>query len=143
MRRKTALSRPADYTLIPSVYTNMYITQGYGAVTQYTLAKIRSNSYITLKTCASLNLDFKQKQVKFPNYRYSFSIFYYKEWKESVNIAHWQNINSIVEYFLSLKFLSATEKKNPDKGVGSEGRPKHFLLLLYNLIYYVHHVYVM
>lgn len=111
MRRKTALSRPADYTLIPSVYTNMYITQGYGAVTQYTLAKIRSNSYITLKTCASLNLDFKQKQVKFPNYRYSFSIFYYKEWKESVNIAHWQNINSIVEYFLSLKFLSATEKK--------------------------------
>lgn len=112
----------------------MYITQGYGAVTQYTLAEIRSNSYIILKTCASLNLDFKQKQVKFPNYRYSFSIFFYNEQKESVNIAHWQNINSIVQHFLSLKFLSSTEK-NPDKGVGSKGRPKHFLLLLYDLIY--------
>lgn len=117
---------PADYTLIPSVYTNMYITQGYGTVTQYTLAKIRSYSYITLKTCASLNLDFKQKQVKFPNYRYSFSIFYYKEWKESVNIAHWQNINSIVEYFLSLKFLSATEKKKSWQGGREWGETKTF-----------------
>lgn len=93
--------KTADNILIPSVYTNMYryITQGYVVVTQYTImVKIRSNSYIILKTCASLNLDFKQKQVKIPNYRYFLQYIYFCTTyvqTESVNIAHRQNIKLI------------------------------------------------
>lgn len=62
------------------------------------LIKIRSNSYIILKTCVSLNLDFKQKQVKIPNYRYFLQYIYFCTTyvqTESVNIAHRQNIKLI------------------------------------------------
>lgn len=63
-------------------------------VTQYTMAKIRLNSYIILKTCANLNLDFKQKQAIFPII--SSVYFCNNVQRESVNIAHRQKMNSIV-----------------------------------------------